>query len=336
MIPSSIVIVKDRGSDIELGGHRVCSLSSLRESYPLVPCYVNRIISKLIASICVSTIVLFSAGGSERVARKLRISGQEEQAFLLRLNEQQIVERVLMRERLQKLGRAMARREREKLPTDRDREGENGCRGNRALPDARKVQAVPFEPELPDRNRRKHKRSVHFLDSAALGFCQRVCCQARIGRYGCPAGASLAETEHPPAESWVVEVGWYVDRDVINPDLATRGHRSFKIHPGSLLRSNEFHKRTAVFRDDHPLAACRRRCGFGEPRFNLAYGQFQRRSSAPAHGTGPTNCGHCVTYALAEMRLARHERHANRCHSNRHCSGAPAPARVLSIRRNTA
>lgn len=49
-----------------------------------------------------------NSGNREWMARELGITRQKPHAFLLRLNEQQLVERVSMSERLLKLGGGMA------------------------------------------------------------------------------------------------------------------------------------------------------------------------------------------------------------------------------------
>jgi hypothetical protein len=90
------------------------------------------------------------------MACKLGIAGQQTHSLLLRPAKQQLVKRVLVRERLYRFGGDVMGNQRQQLLIHRCTEGHHRCRVHRTLPHAGQVEAVPFQPQLPNRHRRKH------------------------------------------------------------------------------------------------------------------------------------------------------------------------------------
>lgn len=86
------------------------------------------------------------------MASKFSIAGQQPHAVFLRLDRQQLVEWVLVTERLRKRGSGMTGSQWQQLPIHRRGEGHNGGRVDWALPLAGDVKAVPLQPQFSNRH----------------------------------------------------------------------------------------------------------------------------------------------------------------------------------------
>ncbi len=89
------------------------------------------------------------------------VAGEQPRPALLRLNQQQFVERILVGERDEKWRGGGFRVEGKDIQPDPSQRSQNRRWIGWAFADSRPVEAVPIEAQLPDGNRRDEKLMIY-------------------------------------------------------------------------------------------------------------------------------------------------------------------------------